>query len=71
MRIVLSVDDTVQLSCGSWSEFMTKLARSVDHARVRAFRTGIVANNTHCKLNVAEFGGAIIENLIIIDYERR
>ncbi len=64
MRIALSVDDTIQLSCGSWSEFMTKLARAVDHARVLAFRSGIVANNTRRKLNVAEFRGFALSDPI-------
>lgn len=64
MRRTLSVDDDLQSSSNSWSEFLTRLVRATEEVRILVFRSGIVGNNTHRKLDVEEFRGFALNDPI-------
>lgn len=64
MRRTLSVDDDLQSSLNSWSEFLTRLVRAAEELRILVFRSGIVGNNTHRKLDVEEFRGFALNDPI-------
>lgn len=49
---------------GTWDEYHSKLVKAIEDIGVLVMRTGIVAGNTHRKLNVAEFRGFAISSRI-------
>jgi len=71
---VMSVADSIRdtLSAGSnlsrlvrtWNEYLSELVRYAEQAGILVFRNGVVGNNTHRRLSVAEFRGfALIDKL--------
>ena len=60
----LAVDDEMRQQSASWTEFLTQFARKVEAQRILVMRSGIVGNNVYRKLNVAEFRGFAISDVM-------
>lgn len=57
MRRVVGVGDGWAAEVATWQQAVSELRRRIEHLGVMAVINGVVGNNTHRKLDVAEFRG--------------
>jgi Zn-dependent peptidase ImmA (M78 family) len=62
MRRMLGVEDGWASVVGTWQEAVSELRRRIEKLRVMAVINGVVGNNTHRPLAVAEFRGFAISD---------
>jgi len=62
IRDTLGVDDELRNKARTWEDFLRLLVRQAEDAGVLVLRSGVVGNNTHRKLSVAEFRGFAISD---------
>jgi Zn-dependent peptidase ImmA (M78 family) len=62
IRNTLGIDDTLRQECDNWEEFLKRMIYRTELHHVLVFRSGIVGNNTHRKLDVQEFRGFAISD---------
>jgi len=64
IRETLGINDRLRSRATTWEDFLRLLVRQAEDAGVLVLRSGVVGNNTHRKLDVAEFRGfAITDDL--------
>lgn len=57
IRGILGINEDLRQKATDWEEFMRLLVRQGEEAGILVLRSGVVGNNTHRKLSVAEFQG--------------
>lgn len=60
----LEIDNDMRRSSTSWSDFLTQFVRKVEDKRILVMRSGIVGNNGNRKLDVDEFRGFAISDVL-------
>lgn len=58
----LGIDASMRQQAQNWEEFLRQLVQRAEAAGVIVLRNGVVGNNTHRKLSVAEFRGFAISD---------
>lgn len=64
LRTSLRIDDRMRAEAGNWEQFLTEFVRRAEEAGVLVLRSGIVGNNTHRPLDVDEFRGFAISDVL-------
>ena len=62
IQTTLRIDDQMRQAAGNWEAFLRQFIRRVEDAGILILRNGVVANNPHRPLNVAEFRGFAISD---------
>ncbi len=60
IQATLGIDDELRRNSFTWEQFLTRLIRQAEAARVLVLRNGVVGNNTYRKLDIQEFRGFAI-----------
>lgn len=66
-EVVQSIRNTIGVSfpvTGTWNDYQRELIHGAESAGVMVMRSGIVGNNTHRKLQVSEFRGFAISDVL-------
>lgn len=59
----LGINETLRNHAVSWEDFLRKAIRLAEDKGILILRSGVVGNNTHCKLSVDEFRGFVISDV--------
>jgi Zn-dependent peptidase ImmA (M78 family) len=62
IRGILGIDHTLRQDCVNWEDFLKNLVYRAEQKGIIVLRTGIVADNTHRKLDIQEFRGFAISD---------